>query len=665
MDGRAEAATPDEVVAVIPAPFAIDALDRDVATSLSVNGSTVTMSGPHGAGSAYPIVAGRELMNTQAVAAAQALEATAATPEHTSEQPEETEVADPGPPAATAAPSQAEPMNAQAGSSESDEELEELDHGSAYQDEDDQDGADDEFSGDASAARGGDGTLALRGAALERLTKIRVGLTESHPSMFRSLEIDSPRRQGDTGPTRLQPAFYRPFVPWNFVYLRDEIMGRPAKPEDTPNAAQNVANERYNERTNRAAGVVARWNAWLDQYNTVGPRAPVDLVIGPDPTAPNLKAPIPRTYQSKVNSFLTFYRDRKDGPTFKPHNLMAWNEPNFNKRMAYPDPGDPRGRFNPLDKAPRRAAELWMEANNLCNRHCLDGGSAVAGDFSGSARSARKFRHRPRGESKPEKVNYEDLYARTIRTRPQTKRPRVWAFHAYADTRAYVAHSGETRFRAPVTRRYHRLYTEPDYNYRFRAEGGQIQERGPAIWLTEVGAPYWLKCRGLTDDQRRERCTGVKGEDPPGEAPPRDIPPNEVNQLFGMRLQQASIAFLFRTLAQLDQDTRRIQRVYYYALHNVTTRQGADGRCDNPDNCPDNDWGLIGSDDDAVFANAETTDRRHAKEPSVSTSAHPRRAFCVLRDQSVMNGFPRPKRFNKPSERFGPCGPPSNAGPRP
>lgn len=598
------------------------------------------MTVEHGIGTAYPIVMGRQLMHSEAVSTGQALESSAAAPERTEEEPDDYEV-----PEATAPP----PSNPPDTAPDLDfyQQLEELEHGSAYEGAGEEDSAEQEFNGDATAARATDPTLPLRAAALDRLTSLRVGLSESQPAVFNSLKIASPRGAGDSAQTTLRPGFYRPFVPWNWVDL-EVLAKKPDLPTNTSDPAANKRNATANTRKRKAAAVVKRWNDWFALYTSpANPRKmPVDLVIAPDVTNPGSSAPSAGLYRRNVNAFLA----RFAGP-IRLDNLMPWNEPNF-QRTTKNDPDDPEAgpprSLNPVVDNPRRAASYWAEANSLCARHCRTRfGKAVAGDFAGFLNPVKK--------PKFGKRTYEELYRSwIINNVKKTKRPRVWGFHAYEDVYDYLTLKTKARFLARISSRFHREVTGIDgYEYAIRSNGGQAQARKPALWLTEVGVPYRLPCSRLRDEARRGLCT----------------PEGRPNQLFGMALQRDALAFLVR---RLSTDTHKsIKRIYYYALHDVATREGAKGRCTTATMCRPFEWGLIGADDDNQFAAAPTTDRRHAREPAVSTPGHPRRSFCVLRELSLMPTFSaegrekRVRKFNKPGRRFGTCPASSDAGVKP
>lgn len=89
-------ATPDEIVAIIPKPWAIDALDRPVATSLEVSGSQqVTMRVQHSALTPYPVVADPEVIMADSVDEFEVRKADANTAEYTDAEAETFEPAQP------------------------------------------------------------------------------------------------------------------------------------------------------------------------------------------------------------------------------------------------------------------------------------------------------------------------------------------------------------------------------------------------------------------------------------------------------------------------------------------------------------------------------------------------------------------------------------------
>jgi hypothetical protein len=371
---RADANTPDDVVAVVPKPWAKDALGRAVPTSLGVSGSTLTLRVEHNAlAHEYPVVTDIEAIDAEAVDHAEAEKAAAGIDDYTDAAISNTRTAG-GPPSsgppATLDEEQDVPFPEDGSASWTDD----------IDESEDEDGP----------SPTDDPTATLSDAEMSRrLGNIQLGLTESDPATLSDANF-----QPNPTLEALNPRHLRPIVPYNVVRMVD-------RPRTTGGCDYKAAR---------------RWHDWYERAKRLKPQTDVTIDVaiardyrrrgskGSDENCPDGKAPRASTYGRHLKAFLKRYGDIVD-------TVGAWNEPNF--------VGDP------LYNKPALAGSYWVIANRLCQRF---GCRAVAGEYAG--RPKDKYRARYRGGRK----QYSTIYHESLRGR----NPEIWGFHAYGDSRSYA-----------------------------------------------------------------------------------------------------------------------------------------------------------------------------------------------------------------------------------
>lgn len=189
---RASRLTDNDVVAVIPAPWAIDAHGDPIATSLSVAGSTVTMTIAHrAAGTAYPVEADPQFSSRDSVDEYEAQQADADTASY---DEAEAEAYEPG------TPEDASPADGAADS-------------------------DDDYDGDPSAFEDDEPEeLTESGPDLAKVNAAGSAGNRKIPSIHntetRASLLWSPLRQG------VGFKSYRPIVPWNILRFKRSTVAR-------------------------------------------------------------------------------------------------------------------------------------------------------------------------------------------------------------------------------------------------------------------------------------------------------------------------------------------------------------------------------------------------------------------------------------------------------
>ncbi len=400
---RALQSTGDEIIAVIPEPWAVDAAGRPIETSLEVAGSKLTMNVVHDAlGTAYPVVTDPQVIIADSLDEWEAVRADANTADYTYEEAEEMELSytpeDPAPHA---------PVEAV---------------GPPALDDGDPSATQVETPGPMD----GRVQVAEANAAGSRRRVPRIGLSESQPALFYSPDRND-----------LAPAYYRPIVPWNVRQLLQQPEGSELK-----------------ERADL-------WESWYELTRPNGTRTPTeapenpgidsDIAIQFEPGRDTRDARPPRVveYRKRLDGFLRRYGDVVD-------NLSPWNEPNLGRSLE----GE---RISPTRNNPFRAARYWVVAQHLCHQankppRCRH---VIAGEYSGQKGGDRyKLKYADAVEREQEKTgHYQDEYAEYLHDKRQ--KPQVWGYHAYNDTYRGALRPNATD--TPTSEYYYRKFTEPEY----------------------------------------------------------------------------------------------------------------------------------------------------------------------------------------------------------
>lgn len=562
---RALEGTGDDIVAVMPKPWATDAAGRVIATSLSAAGSQITMQIQHtGAQTAYPVVADPQVVMADSLDEYEAQQADSATADYTDAEADSFQ-----PPATTTDP----PPTPPAPDPNYQPPADMTEDGSAQ--------SPDDFSNVDQS-----GAIAEADAAAASPALPRVALTESHPALFYS-------------PDRLPlaPTAYRPAVPWRVVEMVNA----------------------------KAAKDRARAKLWTDWYSITKPGSTLGAKTQSE-TQRGIKSDIavqfadtdkrpPKMveYRKNITAFLNAYGNVVG-------NVSAWNEPQLN------DTSPPNPKQNPTRNNPFAAARYWLVAQRLCHpagapARC---GQVVAGEYAGASSDQRyKLTYTDSsGRRRQRTGNYQTDYrdyllssiARANKGVPQrakTHYPHVWGFHAYADANRYELVPNATK--APVMEHYVRDF-----------RGGAY--RNARIWLTAVGAYYRRPCGELRPSDRGDYCK----KSPDGVL------------VIGTKRQRNAVASLLRRISfklAPRGGAKGIEAFYYYALHNTASAATYGGPSTFAGRGPrSNDWGLIGTDDDAGYT-SKTNVNVIPGEIGLSQPNAPRLAYCTLRAREVR---PRP-----------------------
>lgn len=622
---RALETTPDEIVALLPKPWAVDSLDRPVETSLAASGSTVTMQVAHSATSgAYPVITGLDLVVGDALDEWVAMEADAQTADYT----EADFVAQPGLSQTLPPPPQDDIP---------DEEFEfdpsSIDDPSAFEDQDLAAGADENEevpSAEASAAP--------RGAFTAEL-----GLTGSHPAVLYSKD------RGGLGSRSV-----RPIVPWRVT----EILAGRARGNPDQRAAQRKRAFLWDSfKGAQPTGYVRIAESGSHGEKTAAERTngvTTDVALqfvqargrrnGQRFEYVERRAPRVWEYRRVLTKFLMDYKsvllDAQGAPT---GNLTPWNEPQL--------------RDNPTRQLPVRAARYWAVANALCHPRpgphlCAD---VIAGEYSGTRHDQtiqRTYRTRSGGRivrtRNYQRIYHDYLFGRLVLDYPRNtagerrQRPRVWGFHNYDDANRYQrALRGSSRW--PITKRYHRRFSSDGY----RRRDGSL----PRMWVTATGVFYHRGCGDNTQSKLyRENCAVPGGTD-------------KSDVLFGMRSQADTLAAMLRELVKLKErfPGPGVDRLQYYTLHDTRNASAYGGPSGVLGRRPQAyDSGLIGSggaraadgtcfpegdgcaeqNPQSWYENRTGDVARFRGARGFSRSLQPRLAFCVLRDRVLRRGRP-------------------------
>ncbi len=594
---RAQARTADEIVALLPEPWARDAQGRTVPATLTASGSTVELRVEHDLlANEFPVVAALHVLGGDSVDEIEAAKSSEETAEYTEEEADSFEPAG-VPPSTTTQRSTAAPAAAVAAASPDDPDYDADPVSLSADDSDDLQGftpqeGDEEPPPDASTAIA-DAELA------QNVGNFGFGLTESDPA-----NLDDPKR------SELGLQFYRPFVAWNIVALKGST-----KPADVRR--------------------VRRWEDYYNRAKALGLKLDVVLTRTADRTKGGT-APSVGEYKKAVQLFLDTYPGVVK-------NLMPWNEPNFKK--------------DPLYRRPSTAAQYWLAAQNICHpkgtptnpnppARC---GHVVAGDYVGLL-----AKHDPKVSIKGKRTRFTTAYKNHLDKRGQ--HPKVWAFHNYGDWKAWGLRA-KNREQAPITDRHYRLFRQRGEggreDYRF-SQGSE--RRLPKIWLTEAGVGYHYSCRdGLTDGFQSRYCGGVIGK----EERDRMLLMGMASQRSALGFLLSKLAKDFPAIKRIYYLRLRAGTGRVYPAENglPATR---DGECeierppaDAPRPwCPKNDYGLVGADDDGTY------EFDHFLPRSAGRSAPNQRrlAFCLFRDRNTRQG----RNNIRNPERLKSCGAPAS-----
>lgn len=320
---RLEGPRADVVEAVIRRPSTKDAAGDDVPTSLSVNGSTLTLSIDHRSASRpYPLVSDLAVSDAEAVDEGSAQKSLGESPPMSDAEAEGFDTS-----GAPEGSSDQEPTASQSSASS--------DAAADYADAS-KDGAETDIPGDASqtAARPDLEARAFSAASLaSNLGNLTIGFSDSNA---RALTKPDYGLLSDKNGGNKQ--YLRVFVPWNYMRIKERMWdGLGAGSAHVPGVK-----DRMRGRSNTAVMVVFSAN--------------------PPPTSEHCKtgAPDAKGYGDQIEAFLRANRFVKQ--------ITAWNEPNFRPNQTASNSG--------------KAASYWKKAQAICNRTkwCAD---VPAGDFAG------------------------------------------------------------------------------------------------------------------------------------------------------------------------------------------------------------------------------------------------------------------------------------------
>jgi hypothetical protein len=575
---RLDQAVPEEIIAVLTKPWARDAAGQPIATSLAVQGSTVSMTVEHLTGSvSYPIVAHRQMASAESVDEAQALRDDADTASYTDAQLDDTtEPPDAQADGETSHPGPRDPNFTEPEDWGGDP--------SGFASEDDSP----EGDGVAAVAQP---NAAVSSAEATRLASMRMGLTESDPAvLFSPNRFQSPRR-------------IRPVVPLRVLQMRGSAnqveserankwrrfyhVAKAPKLPDEQSCTSGLAQNEYGRKSPHEKNCGVATDISIQFFDT-------------DPAKP----PSPKRYKRHLVDFLNAY------PRITRH-LGAWNEPQLNR--------------NPTRKHPRRAAQFWIAAQQACHPkgskiRCKH---VVAGEFAGGRKSVRFDED---GEKKSyEKVYRDYLYSRLAGRYRKLHKPRVWGFHAYEDVHrrellrkldaSQEATGAPLADDTPIVDRFHRQHVKgayPDAN----------------LWITAIGAPYRLKC----PDAKYPGYCRAAGH--------RVVLLGTRRQLDGLRFVLRRIARYSEMKALYYYALHDVVNAAGYPAQPVPPgRVQADyeGRCDNASTssvrpCRNLDRGLVGSDADADMP-ADKVDDKSGGARSAEGARRP--VYCLIQHQML------------------------------
>lgn len=451
---RHQAATGDQIVAVIPEPWARDKNGQDVATTVTATGSRITMSVSPPPAAAFPLVASWQMTTTDA-----------ANEYETQKAASDTEELDGDQQAALATSSDTSPTTPPA------EDPGEFDDNGDNQSgsSDDDVVTSDDTDEDATAARTRrDPTQPLRGAAKDNLPDIKFGLTESDPANLSHRSYLGPNGLRSKWP------YLRPVVPYNLSGVKAN-----------PNASK------YDDADRLA---LKRWNAYYAKLVQNGWKADIAFARPRKTTKHRIARPTARGYGKAISAFF----ENWPGVTTA---ISAWNEPNYG-------PSDGIDNDDPLKAAPKLAGELWVVAARRCfpknphanfKRPC---NTVIAGEFAGKPNETKRYR----GPGAKTVAGYTDTYNAWLRhyaKQRQLRRPSRWGFHAYGDTKAYLLKRSNSRFDAPITHRYAEKFKEPNY---------RVDDKAPEVWMSAAGAGYHYDCGMIGDEALRKKYCGGREE---------------------------------------------------------------------------------------------------------------------------------------------------------
>lgn len=373
----------------------------------------------------------------------------------------------------------------------------------------------------------------------------------------------------------LNPEAVRPFAPWKTL----------AMSASNPEAKQ--------------------WRDWNAAAKARGIRVDVTLTRDALRGAGGTANATYRNYETQIKKFVKVYGG-SDG-TIK--NLMAYNEPNYAGTGEPVAGGTDKG--DPLKSYPELAAKLYYAAVRACfpasgKAYCVrqgaDGkwrrGRVIAGEFTEADRLVRKRR-------------YTTRYYNEIANKPRSGWPRVWSFHDCGDFRTYELRRGRAQKAATRLNYYANLFNQDKYRY----QDGSATRR-PDTWLTEGGASYTFPCERIKDPS-------------PCPASPRQV------VLFGMRKQNAALAFMVRTMVT---KYTNVKRLYYFNLRSGYRKCNSNLKL-GLFRCKLDERGLIGTEDDPIYQQRAAASPPTPVVPvgaganDYSAAGDRRLAFCLLRDR--------------------------------
>jgi len=577
---RQQATTGDQVLAVIPKPWAQDKNGKTIATTMTAAGSVITLNVNPDTTSTFPLIASWQMSSADGANDYEAKKAAADTEPMTGDQQE-----------ALATSSDTTPSSGADGVEDGIDDNGDNASGSS----DDDVVIDDEIGDDAGAAKiKRDPTIPLRGAAKANLPGIKFGLTESDPQSLTNGAYNGPAG------LRAKWPYLRPIVAYN-------IAGIARKPES--------------ERTPEEKAQLRLWEAYYAVVVDPQRRWKVDVSFAR--FKKGTAHPSARGYGRALSLFFA----RWPGVT---NAISAWNEPNYG-----PDTKT-RADDDPLKMTPRLAGQLWVTASRTCfpknppagfKRPC---NSVVAGEFAGKPSESKRYdgpgSQRPRG--------YTDAYNAWLRyyaKQDDRRRPSRWGYHAYGDTKAYLLKTSSSRYDAPITQRYATKFKEDAYK-----QGST----SPEVWMSAAGAGYHYDCgmisaktpKGGGSSLRKKYCgDGPTNADPRvllGKGRQRDAAGFLVRRTAEYSRIKRFYYFNLQTVPGLARKCKPI----------------APGDTSNPLTCGRDEWGLVGAYDDNSYRGRVTgTDTGNLVREfgsgigDYSQPNEQRPIFCLLRDRQAKN----------------------------
>lgn len=440
---RALRTNPHEIIAVLPRPWAYDAQDRSVATSLTVSGSRLTMRIEHSPlSSTYPVVAGSQVNMTDSLDEYESQKADAETADYTFEEADAYE-----PPAGDP------PEDPPVASLTVDEPAEWAVDGSALESEHPAEDADSD-----------DVQLAEADAAKNKRSprKPSIHSTESHPALFYS-----PDRQD------LGFGSYRPIVPYKVVKMLDS----PSQ-----------------EARDRAD----LWTDWVRTFKK-SVRTDVSFQFAPG----QKRAPTASEYRRHITRFLDRYGDKiKIGAVSAWNEPQLGLNTGGRKNPTFKNPLR-AARFwkiaqavcHPKGKAPRCG-------NVVAGEYAGYRGDPSYKLNSKATPAEKEFQRTRRYEADYRAYLFSQLKgAKQVSQRAKKHAPYVWGFHAYGDLRTY--HYRQRSSRAAISERYFRQFRGDGYRLPrvWMTAGGSYYRQPCSMLSIERVNRYCKKDSELADNR--------------------------------------------------------------------------------------------------------------------------------------------------------------------